>query len=42
MTRKFKAPDYEATLNTPILLKDALSQDRLARFCLTLKSVEPG
>ena len=32
MTRKFKTPDYEATLNTPILLKDALSEDHLARF----------
>jgi transposase len=36
MTRKFKHPDYEATLNTPILLKDALCQDHLARFVVEI------
>ena len=38
MTRKFKTPDYEATLNTPILLKDALSEDHLARFVVDIIS----
>ena len=38
MTRKFKLPDYEATLNTPILLKDALSEDHLARFVVDIIS----
>jgi transposase len=36
MTRKFKTPDYEATLNAPILLKDALPQDHLARFVVDI------
>lgn len=36
--RKFKTPDYEATLNTPILLKDALSEDHLARFVVDIIS----
>ncbi len=38
MARKFKVPDYEATLNTPILLKDALPQDHLARFVVEIIS----
>ena len=38
MTRKFKTPDYEATLNTPILLKEALSEDHLARFVVDIIS----
>jgi len=38
MTRKFKTPDYEATLNTPILLKDAQSEDHLARFVVDIIS----
>jgi transposase len=38
MTRKFKLPDYEATLNTPIFLKDALSEDHLAPFVVDIIS----
>ena len=32
MTRKFKTPDYEATLNTTIRLGEALPPNHLARF----------
>jgi transposase len=32
MSRKFKTPDYEATLNQPITLGDALPPNHLARF----------
>lgn len=32
MSRKFKTPDYEATLRTPIQLGDALGAEHLARF----------
>ena len=32
MSRKFKTPDYEATLNQTISLRDALPADHLARF----------
>jgi transposase len=32
MTRQFKTPDYEATLNLPITLRDALPLNHLARF----------
>ena len=38
MTRKFRTPDYEATLNTPILLGDALATDHLARFVVDIIS----
>ena len=38
MSRKFRRPDYEATLNTPILLKDALPADHLARFVVEMIS----
>jgi transposase len=32
MSRKFKTPDYEATLNQPISLREALPLNHLARF----------
>lgn len=32
MTRQFKTPDYEATLNQTITLRDALPLNHLARF----------
>jgi transposase len=32
MSRKFKTPDYEATLNQPIRLSEALPPNHLARF----------
>ena len=32
MTRQFKTPDYEATLNQTITLRDALPPNHLARF----------
>ena len=32
MTRQFKTPDYEATLNLTITLRDALPLNHLARF----------
>lgn len=32
MSRKFKTPDYETTLNQPIRLSDALAANHLARF----------
>jgi len=38
MSRKFKTPDYEATLNTPIQLGDALGADHLARFVVNIIS----
>jgi transposase len=36
MTRKFKAADYEATLNSTITLREALPPDHLARFIVDL------
>jgi transposase len=38
MSRKFKTPDYEGTLNTPIQLGDALGADHLARFVVDIIS----
>jgi len=38
MSRKFKRPDYEATLHTPIQLGDALGADHLARFVVDIIS----
>ena len=38
MSRKFKTPDYEATLSTPIQLGDALRPDHLARFVVDIIS----
>jgi len=38
MSRKFKTPDYEATLSTPILLGEALPADHLARFIVDIIS----
>ena len=38
MRRKFRTPDYEATLNTPILLGDALPAEHLARFVVEIIS----
>jgi len=38
MSRKFKTPDYEATLSTPIQLGDALGADHLARFVVDMIS----
>lgn len=38
MSRKFKTPDYEATLSTPIRLGDALPPDHLARFVVEILS----
>lgn len=38
MSRKFKTPDYEATLSTPIQLGDALPADHLARFVVDMIS----
>jgi len=38
MSRKFKTPDYEATLSTPIQLGDALGADHLARFVVDIIS----
>src|SRR3989337_382162 len=32
MARKFKTPDYEAALNAPIILREALPAQHLARF----------
>lgn len=48
MSRKFKRPDYEATLKTPIVLDDALPGNHLARFVvdiigqLNLKKIYAG
>ena len=36
MSRKFKRPDYEATLKTPIVLEDALPAHHLARFVVAI------
>jgi len=38
MSRKFRTPDYEATLKTPILLGEALPADHLARFVVEIIS----
>jgi len=38
MSRKFRTPDYEATLSTPIRLGDALSADHLVRFVVDIIS----
>jgi hypothetical protein len=38
MSRKYKTPDYEATLSTPIRLGDALAADHLARFVVDILS----
>lgn len=38
MSRKFRTPDYEATLSTPILLGEALPADHLARFVVDIVS----
>src|SRR3972149_3870249 len=38
MSRKFKTPDYEATLRTPIRLGEALPGDHLARFVVDILS----
>jgi transposase len=38
MSRKFRTPDYEATLRTPILLGEALPVDHLARFVVEIIS----
>src|SRR3970040_3062991 len=32
MTRKFRTPDYEATLNSTVSLREALPANHLARF----------
>jgi transposase len=36
MTRKFRKPDYEATLKAPIILEDALPANHLARFVVDI------
>ena len=36
MSRKFTRPDYEATLNTPISLGEALPANHLARFVVDI------
>ena len=36
MTRKFKKPDYTATLNTPISLGEAIPANHLARFVVDI------
>ena len=36
MTRKFKTPDYEATLNAPISLREALPAQHLSRFVVDI------
>jgi len=38
MSRKFKKPDYEATLNTAIQLREALPENHLARFVVDIVS----
>ncbi len=38
MTRKFKKPDYEATLKAPIVLEEALPANHLARFVVDIIS----
>jgi len=36
MTRKFKTPDYEAALNAPIILREAIPAQHLARFVVDI------
>jgi transposase len=36
MTRKFRTPDYESTLNTTVSLREALPANHLARFIVDL------
>jgi transposase len=36
MTRKFKTPDYEAALNAPIILREAVPAQHLARFVVDI------
>src|SRR3990172_832860 len=38
MTRKFKKPDYEATLKAPIILEEAIPANHLARFVVDIIS----
>src|SRR3989304_5231961 len=38
MSRKFRMPDYETTLSTPIQLGVALGADHLARFVVNIIS----
>jgi transposase len=38
MSRKFKRPDYEATLKAPIILEEALPANHLARFIVDIIS----
>lgn len=38
MTRKFRTPDYEATLQTPIRLEEVLPANHLARFVVDIIS----
>jgi len=38
MSRKFKKPDYEATLKAPIILEEALPANHLARFVVDIIS----
>src|SRR3989304_5260313 len=38
MSRKFRTPDYEATLSTPIRLGEALPADHLARLVVDILS----
>jgi transposase len=43
MSRRFKTPDYEATLNEAITIGDCLSPDHLARFVVkTISSLDLG
>lgn len=43
MSRRFKTPDYEATLNEAITIGDCLSPDHLARFVVkTVSSLDLG
>ena len=39
MSRKFKTPDYEATLNQPISLREALPLNHLARFVVDVMAL---
>ena len=36
MTRKFKIPDYEATLDSTVTLREVLGADHLARFIVDM------
>lgn len=36
MSRKFKTPDYEAALNAPIILREAIPAQHLARFIVDI------